>query len=155
MQVSMLKVPGSNPAETIQWVFGGISGGNYIGLFNGTWYLMKLSPDVNHKSVVNWWKSVGCSTTDMSARSLFVSKLCKGLAAILFEIFSKQKFWWGSRPISVTQWQDFQISPKRWRIEIFRTSAVSRGNRVIHGVNSTYFQALSSILLPQLTILQK
>ena len=93
---------------------------------------MKFSADVNHNFVVNWWKYFGCSTTHKSVTPLFVSKLCKGLAPILFEIFSKEFFWWGSRPISVTQWQEFQISPKKWRFEIFRTSAVSRGNRVIH-----------------------
>ena len=95
---------------------------------------MKFSPDINHKSVVNWWKNFGRSTTDMSATPLFVSKLRKDLAAILFEIFSKKFFWLGSRPISVTQWQEFQISPKKWRFAIFRTSAVSRGNRVIYGL---------------------
>ena len=95
---------------------------------------MKFSPDFNHKSVINWWKNFGHSTTDMSATPLFVSKLRKGLAASLFEIFSKKFFWWGSRPISVTQWQEFQISPKKWCFEIFGTSAPSRGNWVIHDV---------------------
>ena len=57
---------------------------------------MKFSPDVNHKSVVNWWKNFGRSMTDMSAMSLFASKLCEGLAPILFEILSKKNFWWGS-----------------------------------------------------------
>ena len=94
--------------------------------------LMKFSPDVNHNSVVNWWKNFGRSTTDMFATPLFVSKLREGLAPTLFEIFSKKIFWWGSRPISVTKWQEFQISPKKWRFEIFGTSAPSRGNRVIH-----------------------
>ena len=94
---------------------------------------LKFSPFVTHKSVVNWWKNFGRSTTNMSATPLFVSKLCEGLAPILFEIWSKNFFWWGSRPISVTQWQEFQISPKKWRFEIFGTSAPSRGNRVIHG----------------------
>ena len=104
---------------------------------------MKFSADVNHNFVVNWWKNLGCSTTHKSATPLFVSKLCKGLAPILFEIFSKEFFWWGSRPISVTQWQEFQISPKKWRFEIFRTSAVSRGNRVIHAWG--YFSSIKSI----------
>ena len=47
-------------------------------------------------------------------------------------------FWWGSRPISVTQWQEFQISPKKWHFEIFRTSAVSRRNRVIYAHTYKY-----------------
>ena len=95
---------------------------------------LKFSPFVTHMSVVNWWKKFGRSTTNMSATPLFVSKLCEGLAPILFEIWSKKFFWWGSRPISVTQWQEFQISPKKWRFEIFGTSAPSRGNRVIHAL---------------------
>ena len=93
---------------------------------------MKFSPDVNHKPVVNWWKNFGHSTIDMSATPLFVSKLWERLAPVLFEIFQKKFFWWGSRPIWVTQWKEFQISVKKWRFEIFRTSALSRGNRVIH-----------------------
>ena len=28
---------------------------------------MKFSPDINHKSTVNWWKNFGRSTTDVSA----------------------------------------------------------------------------------------
>ena len=64
----------------------------------------------------------------MSSTTLFVSKLREGVAPILFEIFSKKKFWLGSRPISVTQWQEFQISPKKWRFEIFGTGVPSRGN---------------------------
>ena len=108
---------------------------------------MKFSADVNHNFVVNWWKDLGCSTTHKSATPLFVSKLCKGLAPILFEIFSKEFFWWGSRPISVTQWQEFQISPKKWRFEIFRTSAVSRGNRVIHAYpNNGFFKMMKKVL---------
>ena len=54
--------------------------------------LMKFSPDVNHNSVVNWWKNFGRSTTDMFATPLFVSKLCEGLAPTLFEIFPKKIF---------------------------------------------------------------
>ena len=84
---------------------------------------MKFSPDINHNSVVNWWKNFGHSTTDMSATPLFVSKLWERLAPVLFEIFQKNFFWWGSRPISVTQWKEFQISLKKWRFEIFGTSA--------------------------------
>ena len=87
---------------------------------------MNFSPDVNHKSVVNWWKKIWCSTTNMPATPLFVSKLWERLAPVLFEIFQKNFFWWGSRPISVTQWKEFQISLKKWRFEIFRTSAPSR-----------------------------
>ena len=93
---------------------------------------MKFSPDVNHKPVVNWWKNFGHSTIDMSATPLFVSKLWERLAPVLFEISQKKFFWWGSRPIWVTQWKEFQISVKKWRFEIFRTSALSRGNRVIY-----------------------
>ena len=94
---------------------------------------LKFSPFVTHKSVVNWWKNFGRHTTDLSATPLFVSKLRKGIAPILFEIFSKKFFWWGSRSISVTQWQEFQISSKKWCFEIFGTAAPSRGNWVIHG----------------------
>ena len=86
---------------------------------------MKFSPVVNHKSVVNWWNNFGPRTTDMSAIPLFVSKLWERLAPVLFEISQKNFFWWGSRPISVTQWQELQISPKKWRFEIFGTSAPS------------------------------
>ena len=99
---------------------------------------MKFSPDVNHKPVVNWWKNFGHSTIDMSATPLFVSKLWERLAPVLFEISQKKFFWWGSRPIWVTQWKEFQISVKKWRFEIFRTSALSRGNRVIHGLSFQY-----------------
>ena len=95
---------------------------------------LKFLPFVTHKSVVNWWKNFGRRTTNMPATPRYVSKLRKGIAPILFEIFSKKFFWWGSRPISVTQWQEFQISPKKWRFEIFGTSAPSRGNWVIHGL---------------------
>ena len=97
---------------------------------------MKFSPDVNHKPVVNWWKNFGHSTIDMSATPLFVSKLWERLAPVLFEISQKKFFWWGSRPIWVTQWKEFQISVKKWRFEIFRTSALSRGNRVIHDMDN-------------------
>ena len=93
---------------------------------------LKFSPFVTHKSVVNWWKNFGRHTTDLSATPLFVSKLRKGIAPILFEIFSKNFFWWGSRSISVTQWQEFQISSKKGRFEMWGMAAPSRGNWVIH-----------------------
>ena len=53
---------------------------------------LKLLPFVSHKSVVNWWKNFGRCATDMSSTTLFVSKLRKGVAPILFEIFSKKFF---------------------------------------------------------------
>ncbi len=108
---------------------------------------LKLSPFVSHKSVVNWWKNFGRCATDMSSTTLFVSKLREGVATTLFEIFSKKFFWWGSRPISVNQWQKFQISQKKWRFEIFGTSVPSRGNWVIHGLNSTepYYVQFSAV----------
>ena len=80
---------------------------------------MKFSPDVNHKPVVNWWKNFGHSTTDMSAMPLFVSKLWERLAPVLFEISQKKFFWWGSRPIWVTQGKEFQISVKNGVLKFF------------------------------------
>ena len=54
--------------------------------------LMKFSPHVNHKSVVNWWKNFCRSTTHTSATPLFVFKLWERLAPIRFEILQKKFF---------------------------------------------------------------
>ena len=83
---------------------------------------LKFSPVDTHKSVINWRKNLGCCATDMSATPLFVSKVCEGVAPTVFEMFSKNFFWWGSRPISLTQWQEFQIYSKKWRFQIFGAS---------------------------------
>ena len=42
-----------------------------------------------------------------------------GLALGIMEIFSQKFFWGGSRPITVTTWQEFEIALKKWRFEIF------------------------------------
>ena len=49
----------------------------------------------------------------------FRPKLWMPLATIFVEIFEKEKKWWGSGPIGVTSWKDFEISSKKWRFEFF------------------------------------
>ena len=49
----------------------------------------------------------------------FRPKLWMPLATIFVEIFEKEKNWWGSGPIGVTSWKDFEISSKKWRFEFF------------------------------------
>ena len=56
----------------------------------------------------------------------FQPKLWMSLATVFVEISQKEKSWWGSGPIWVPSWKEFQISSKKWRFEIFRTSAPSR-----------------------------
>ena len=56
----------------------------------------------------------------------FRPKLWMSLATVFVEISQKEKSWWGSGPIWVPSWKEFQISSKKWRFEIFRTSAPSR-----------------------------
>ena len=67
-----------------------------------------------------------------------------GLAALFFEIFSNEKFWWGSRPIWVTHWQEFEISSKKWRFEIFGTSNMSTLKQSLHKSNYSAQEAVWS-----------
>ena len=55
----------------------------------------------------------------------FWPKLWMPLATIFVEIFEKEKNWWGSGPIGVTSWKDFEISPKKWRFEFFHRAKAS------------------------------
>ena len=55
----------------------------------------------------------------------FRPKLWMPLATIFVEIFQKEKNWWGSGPIGVTSWKDFEISLKKWRFEFFRQAKAS------------------------------
>ena len=47
------------------------------------------------------------------------------LATVFVEIFSKEKNWWGSRPIWVTSWKEIAIYFKKWRFEIFHRAKAS------------------------------
>ena len=49
----------------------------------------------------------------------FCPNILMPLATIFVEIFQKEKKWWGSGPIGVTSWKDFEISLKKWRFEFF------------------------------------
>ena len=62
-----------------------------------------------------------------------MSKLSEGLSPRIVKIFSPKSFWGGSRPITVTSWQESEISCKKHHFENLGTSDLSRGNRVIHG----------------------
>ena len=59
-------------------------------------------------------KKFGHSTTSTSAATPFISKLWEGLAPRIVAIFSPKFFWGGSRPITVTPWQEFEIPLKKW-----------------------------------------
>ena len=56
----------------------------------------------------------------------FWPKLIMPLATVFVEIFLKEKNWRGFRPYLVTLWKEFEISLKKRRFEIFRTSHPSR-----------------------------
>ena len=57
-----------------------------------------------------------------------MQKLYTPLTTIFVEKKFWKKFWCGSRPIWVTPWEEFLISWKKWRFEIFRTAAPSRAS---------------------------
>ena len=76
----------------------------------------------------------------------FRPKLWMPLATIFVEIFEKEKKWWGSGPIGVTSWKDFEISSKKWRFEFFcRAKASTFKMSMIYDIYS-YFIPLIFIL---------
>ena len=87
---------------------------------------LKFSAYVYHVSVVNWSKNFGSCSISWSVAPPSMPKLWMPLATIFVEIFFKKRFWWGSRPIWVAQWKEFQISWKKWCFEILQTTAPSR-----------------------------
>ena len=93
---------------------------------NGLRYLFEIFSIVNHVSPLIWDKNFGHGSIGATAVPSFMLKLWKPLAAAFVEIFSKKFFGGGFRPKWVTQWQEFEIFPKKWRFWIFWVAAESR-----------------------------
>ena len=89
---------------------------------------LKFSAFAHHMSGVNWQKNFGHCSISMSVAPSSMQKLCTPLATIFVEKKFWKKFWCGFRPIRVTPWKEFLISWKKWRFEIFWTSAGSRAS---------------------------
>ena len=79
-------------------------------------------------SGVNWQKNFSHCSISSSVAPSSMQKLCTPLATIFVEKKFWKKFWCGFRPIWVTPWREFLISWKKWRFEIFRTTAESRAS---------------------------
>ena len=73
-----------------------------------------------------WHKNFGYCLLGKTAAPSIKPKLWKSLAALFVEIFSKKILWGGFRPIWVTQWQEFEIFPQKWRFQIFQVALLSR-----------------------------
>ena len=89
---------------------------------------LKFSAFVHHMSGVNWQKNFGHCSISRSVAPSSMQKLCTPLATIFVEKNFWKKFWCGFRPIRVTPWKEFLISLKKWRFEIFWTTALSRAS---------------------------
>ena len=89
---------------------------------------LKFSAFVHHMSGVNWHKNFSHCSISRSVAPSSMQKLCTPLATIFVEKKFWKKFWCGFRPIRVTPWREFLISWKKWRFEIFRTTAESRAS---------------------------
>ena len=73
-----------------------------------------------------WHKNFGYCLLGKTAAPSIKPKLWKSLAALFVEIFSKKILGGGFRPIWVTQWQEFEIFPQKWRFQIFQVALLSR-----------------------------
>ena len=89
---------------------------------------LKFSSFVHHMFGVNWHKNFSHCSISRSVAPSSMQKLCTPLATIFVEKKFWKKFWCGFRPIRVTPWREFLISWKKWRFEIFRTTAESRAS---------------------------
>ena len=87
---------------------------------------LKFSAYVHHMTALIWHKNFGHYLLVKKVAPSSKPKLWKPLAALFVEIFSKKILWGGFRPIWVTQWQEFEIFPKKWRFQIFQIAALSR-----------------------------
>ena len=89
---------------------------------------LKFSAFVHHMSGLNWQKNFGHCSISWPVAPSSIQKLCTPLATIFVEKKFWKKSWCGFRPIRVTPWREFLISWKKWRFEIFRTTAESRAS---------------------------
>ena len=88
----------------------------------------RKSENAHHMFGVNWLKNFSHCSISGSVAPSSMQKLCTPLATIFVEKKIWKKFWCGFRPIQVTSWKEFLISWKKWRFEIFRTTAPSRAS---------------------------
>ena len=89
---------------------------------------LKFSVFAHHMSGVNWQKKFCHRSISGSVAPPSMQKLWTPLATIFVEKKNWKKFWCGFRPIRVTPWKEFLIFWKKWRFEIFWTSAESRAS---------------------------
>ena len=87
---------------------------------------LKFSAYVHHMTALIWHKNFGYCLLGKTAAPSIKPKLWKSLAALFVEIFSKKILGGGFRPIWVTQWQEFEIFPQKWRFQIFQVALLSR-----------------------------
>ena len=89
---------------------------------------LKFSAFVHHMFGLNWQKKFGDCSINSSVAPSSMQKLWAPLATKFVEKKIWKKFWWGFRPIWVTQWKEFLISWKKWCFKIFWTTAPSRAS---------------------------
>ena len=87
---------------------------------------LKFSAYVQHMTALIWHKNFGHCLLGKTAAPSIKPKLWKSLAALFVEIFSKKILGGGFRPIWVTQWQEFEIFPQKWRFHIFQLALLFR-----------------------------
>ena len=88
--------------------------------------IFKFSAFVHHMSGVNCQRDFSHYSISGSVAPSSMQKLWTPPAAIFVEKKIWKKFWCGFRPIWVTPWKEFLMSWKKWRFEIFPTTALSR-----------------------------
>ena len=89
---------------------------------------LKFSAFVHHMSGVKRWKNFSHCSISSHAVPSSMQKLSTPLVVVFVEKNKLKKFWWGFRPVWITEWKELLISWKKWYCEIFRTSLPSRAS---------------------------